>query len=206
MSTATYDSTPTKSGQRNRREPGDVARLVKAAVAGDESAWNELVDEFAGLVWGIARAHRLSAADAADVSQQTWLGLLEHLDGINAPERVGAWLATTARRHSLRIVRAAQRTIPTADSHMPEAVLMVEPDSELVTEQRNAALWAAYRRLPERDQGLLALMMSDREPSYQELSAALDMPIGSIGPTRGRALDRLRSELARDGYESSQEL
>jgi RNA polymerase sigma factor (sigma-70 family) len=205
MTTATQQYAAPQPARRGRRDPREVARFVRSAAAGDEAAWNELVDEFAGLVWGIARAHRLSPADAADVSQQTWLGLLEHLDTINAPERVGAWLATTARRHSLRIVRAGQRTIPSSDA-IPEAVSPLEPDSDLVAQQRNAALWAAYRRLPQRDQRLLTLMMSDREPSYQELSAALEMPIGSIGPTRGRALERLRRELAQDGFASAQEL
>ena len=86
-----------------------AADLVFAAKAGDSQAWNALVDRFASTVWAVARAHRLSAADAADVSQTTWMRLVEHLDRIEQPERVGAWLATTARRESLRILRLGGR-------------------------------------------------------------------------------------------------
>src|SRR5215210_6631372 len=88
----------------SRAPRGDVAGLVRAAAAGNEPAWNRLVETYAGLVWAVARSHQLSEADAADVAQATWLRLVEHLDDLHEPERVGAWLATTARRECLRIV------------------------------------------------------------------------------------------------------
>jgi RNA polymerase sigma factor (sigma-70 family) len=83
--------------------------MVVAAADGDQTAWDALVDRFAPMVWGIARGHRLSAADAAEVFQTTWLRLLEHLDRMDEPERVGAWLAITARRESLRARRMTRR-------------------------------------------------------------------------------------------------
>src|ERR1700730_18165189 len=85
---------------------------MKAAANGDAAAWEALVEQFSGLVWAVARSHRLSSADAADVSQTTWLRVVEHLDRISEPERLGAWLATTARRESLAAIRRGGRTIP----------------------------------------------------------------------------------------------
>ncbi len=189
-----------------RRDPATVGRLATAAAAGDEHAWNALVDEFAGLVWAVVRAHRLSDADGADVAGATWLALVEHVGGLRDAERLGAWLATTARRECLRILRHSRRDLPTADDFADEPADTVEPAGELMDEQRDAALWRAFGRLPERDQALLRLLVADPQPSYQEISAALDMPIGSIGPTRARSLDRLRAELARDGLVAADEL
>jgi RNA polymerase sigma factor (sigma-70 family) len=181
-----------------RRDPATVARMASAAATGDERAWNALVDEFGGLVWAVVRAHRLSEADGADVAQATWLALVEHLADLRDAERVGAWLATTARRECLRVLRAARRQVPTAED-FPEPVEDVEVAGEMMLEQRDAALWRAFDRLPARDQALLRLLVADPQPSYQEIAGALGMPVGSIGPTRARSLQRLRTELARDG-------
>src|SRR5262249_30080363 len=93
----------------------DVSAMVRAASTGDQRSWDGLHDQFKSMVWSIARAHGLSAADAADVSQTTWTRLVEHVDRIKQPEYVGAWLATTARRESLRVLRVSGRQIPTPD-------------------------------------------------------------------------------------------
>jgi DNA-directed RNA polymerase specialized sigma24 family protein len=102
-----------------RRRAGTLGRrlpsVVHQARHGDELAWNALVARYAGLVWSVARAHRLSPADAADVTQATWTKLLEHLDDLHEPAAVGGWLATTARRESLRLVGRADRVVPCAD-------------------------------------------------------------------------------------------
>jgi DNA-directed RNA polymerase specialized sigma24 family protein len=158
---------------RSRLAPEDVAALVGDAAAGDQRAWDALVSEFSGLVWAVARAHRLSEADAADVSQATWVRLFEHLDRITDPTRVGAWLATTTRRECLRVLRGAQRQVLFGDE-LP------------------------YRE-PSEASAEAALITAEPRPAYEEISAALDMPIGSIGPTRARALERLRKELDREG-------
>ena len=89
--------------------------VVRCAAEGDSDAWNQLVDRFAGMVWAVARSYRLTAADAADVSQTTWLRLVQHLDRIEQPERVGAWLAITARHEALRVARQASRQLPVGD-------------------------------------------------------------------------------------------
>lgn len=120
--------------------------------------------------------------------------LLEHLGAIREPAAVGGWLATTARRECLRVLRCAERVVCSAEA--PEQVEDgPEPDARLLASERDAALWAALRRLGARDQALLRMVAAEPAPSYQEIGAALGMPIGSIGPTRARALDRLRREL-----------
>ena len=172
----------------------DVAVLVCAAAAGDERAWNALVDRFSKLIWAIARNHRLCADDAAEVSQTTWLRLAEHIDRLQDPSKVGGWLATTARHEALRVLRGAGRQVPMGDD-LPEPDSPAPPlDAELLRDERDALLWRAFARLPERDQALLRLLVSDPMPSYEEIGAALGMAVGSIGPTRARCLERLRRE------------
>jgi RNA polymerase sigma factor (sigma-70 family) len=171
-----------------------VAHLVRSAGRGDQRAWEALVERYSGLVWAIARAHRLTAGDAADVSQATWLQLVENLGKLRDPSRVGPWLATTARRECRRLVREGERCAQYAE--VPERRLDDGPeiDAALLLTERDTLLWRAFSRLPVQHQGVLRLLTADPPPSYQEIAAALDMPIGSIGPTRARALARLRSE------------
>jgi RNA polymerase sigma factor (sigma-70 family) len=182
-----------------RRRGAAVARLVERAAAGDQRAWNELVDQFDGLVWSVARAHRLNDADAADVSQITWQRLVEHLDRLHDPARVGAWLATTARRQCFLQLRSAARVVPHGDELPAPVGDAPPPDAELLTGERDRALWAVVERLPARDQKLLRMLVAEPPHTYAEIGAALDMPIGSIGPTRARALERLRRELESEG-------
>ena len=173
----------------------ETERTVRAAARGDQRAWDQLVDRYSGMLWSIARAHRLGGGDAADVFQTSWLRLVEHLPHMRNPERVGAWLATTARREALATLRRTARCRP---SDQIEALAPADPteiDTELLTAERDAELWVAFKRLPARDQALLRLLTADPAPSYEEIGAALEMPVGSIGPTRVRALARLRRQL-----------
>jgi RNA polymerase sigma factor (sigma-70 family) len=183
-----------------RRDASAVGALVRAARDDNESAWNALVDEFAGLVWAIVRAHRLSAADAADVSQTTWLRLAEHLRRIRDPERVGAWLAATTRYECRRLLRRSQRELLVGDEvPEPEQVGVPSLAAGLVRRERAAALWAAFAQLPERCQTLLRVLMADPAPAYEDAAEALGVPVGSLGPTRARCLERLRRLVARGG-------
>jgi RNA polymerase sigma factor (sigma-70 family) len=177
----------------------DVARYVASAASGDRTGWDALVRQFGGLIRAIAHAHGLRDAHAADVAQATWLKLLEHLDDVREPGRVGAWLATTARRECLRVLRDCTRHRPleveALEGESPEV-----PGEEMFVAERDRGLWHAFNRLRPRDQVLLdMLLVADPRPSYEEVSAALDLPIGSIGPTRARALERLRQQLEHDG-------
>lgn len=170
----------------------DVGALVRAAAAGDQRAWSVIVDHFSKLVWAIARNHRLSPDDASEVSQTTWLRLAEHIDRLQDPSKVGGWLATTARHESLRVLRGADRQIPMGDD-MPEPECPCAGiDEQLLRSERDSLLWQAFSRLPARDQALLRLLVSDPMPCYEEIGAAMGMPVGSVGPTRARALERLR--------------
>jgi RNA polymerase sigma factor (sigma-70 family) len=183
------------------RDMAEVAFLVHAAADGDRAAWDALVDRYNGLVWSVARSHRLSTVDASDVVQTTWLRLVENLGRLQEPERVGAWLATTARRECLRTLRHSARMVAVEDP--PEQVTESRLDAALLVEERDRALWQAFGGLSERCQELLRLLVADPPPSYEEVSAALDMPIGSIGPTRQRCLDRLRGLAEGEGVTTS---
>ena len=167
-------------------------QLIRAAAGGDQAAWDEIVNRFTGLVWATARAHRLSRDDAADVAQTTWLRLVENLDRIREPERLGGWLATTARHESLRVIRRGAREQPSDEPDLFAAPSDDMFDRLLVERERDGALWRAFAMLSERCKTLLRLLVADEEPSYEEIGSALGMPIGAIGPTRMRCLDKLR--------------
>ena len=173
------------------------ARLVMRARNGDAAAWDDLVERLGSRVWAVARAHRLNQADAEDVFQVTWMQLLTHLDRIREPERVGAWLASTARHESLRLLRRNGRQVPSGEDEELDAPDPLEPPPEtgLLASERQIGIWQALGTLSPRCQRLLRLFMADPAPSYDEVSRAMDMPIGSIGPTRGRCLDHLRRRL-----------
>ena len=197
---------PTSSGSPSaKRDQEGIAELIHAAASGDSAAWDRLVDRFASTVWAIARAHRLNSADAADVSQTTWLRLVENLDRIQQPERVGAWLATTARRESLRLLRLSGRQVPTGDDMavIPDPESLKSPEHEVAVEQRAELVASLVEKLPIRSQLLLRLLSADSPLSYKDVSQALDMPIGSIGPTRARALDQLRRLAVQAGLASA---
>jgi RNA polymerase sigma factor (sigma-70 family) len=175
----------------------DVALLVKRAAGGDQAAWDALVDRYTNLLWSVARGYRLERADAADVVQVAWLRLVEHLATLRDPERVGSWLATTVRRECLQLLATRKRRGTALDDDVLEGVPDPAPpvDTGLLTEERDSELWAAFGRLPDRCQKLLRVLMVDPPPAYVDVSASLEMPIGSIGPTRARCLERLRALL-----------
>jgi RNA polymerase sigma factor (sigma-70 family) len=178
-----------------------LSRLVRDAKLGDHRAWDALVARYGGMVWAVARAHRLGDADAADASQATWLKLLEHIGDVKDPKALGGWLATTARRECLRILRHSARVDPLADVGGRDEIADGGPeiDEGLLTSERDSHLWRAFEALPPRDRALLRMLAADPAPSYEEIGAALGMPIGSIGPTRARALVRLRRAIDRLG-------
>jgi len=178
------------------QEP-DNAALLAAAGAGDQRSWEAIVQRYAGLVWSVARSYRLSAADAADVCQATWLRLVEHLHDIRESDRLGGWLATTARREALAVLRRAGRDAPTADpAEMDWSDDGDDPvDHGMLRAERDVQLWQAFGTLPHSCQRLLRVLLAEPSPSYAEASEALGMPVGSIGPTRARCLDSLRRKL-----------
>jgi RNA polymerase sigma factor (sigma-70 family) len=175
----------------------DDADLVRRARAGDSSAWDRLVDRLGGRVWAVARAQGLNSADADDVFQITWMRLVTHLDAIREPERVSAWLAATARHESFRVLRRNGRQIPTGDDEDFEgaAVLDKPLDAQMLTNERQKAVWDAVASLPPQCQRLMRLLMADPPFTYEQITEILDMRPGSIGPTRARCLEKLRRRL-----------
>jgi RNA polymerase sigma factor (sigma-70 family) len=169
-----------------------VAELLEAAGEGDQGAWNALVDRYGRLVWSVIRGFRLDQASAADVSQTVWLRLVENCHRIREPERLPAWLATTAKNESIRTLRMMKRSVPTEFELDLEDSLAPPIDEGLLTTERNAQVLAAFRKLPAGDQQLLELLTADPPLDYETIASMIDRPIGSIGPTRARCLERLR--------------
>ncbi|BCJ46984.1 RNA polymerase sigma factor [Actinoplanes ianthinogenes] len=175
--------------------PDEVAGWLRAAADGDRAAWGQIVQRYANLVWSIARGFRLDAADAADVSQMTWLRLVEHLSRIRRPERLGAWLAATARRESINLLR--RRESPAVDETFVNlADEGPAPGHEILLADRDRELWTAFEQISARCQALLRLLVVD-PPSggYAEAADQLNMAVGSLGPTRARCLAALRGAL-----------
>lgn len=176
--------------------PGE---LLQAAANGDEAAWRALVDRYSTAIAAVTRAHRLDVADAGDVHQTTWLRLIEHRDRIREPNRLGAWLVTTARNECLRVLRQSRRQIPVGGDlcamTRTQASLTSSIEDDILVAERNAAVKEAVATLPTNHRSLIELLMADPAPSYEEVSARLRIPVGSIGPTRGRCLAKLRVRL-----------
>jgi RNA polymerase sigma factor (sigma-70 family) len=176
----------------------DVAWLVRRATEGDPWAWERLVDQYARLVWAITRDFKLGESDAADVTQVTWLRLLENIRKIENPDRVGSWLAATARNECLRCLAARKKVVLAEDGIVLEtgsSLSQPEIDERLLCAEQAQTVREALSQLPWRWQRMLELLMTDPPASYAEISDQLGLPIGSIGPTRSRSLARLRELL-----------
>ncbi|MDQ6727753.1 MAG: sigma-70 family RNA polymerase sigma factor [Actinomycetota bacterium] len=174
--------------------PADTADLVHAAAGGDAAAWATLVERHTRTVNRVARGYRLSDADAADVAQTVWLRLLQHIGRLRHPERIGGWVATTARHECLRLCREHGRVRLVDDDAVLEA-MGAEPDPAPPAESadRDAVLRSAVSALPPRQRVILDLLMADPPIRYGDIASGLNIPIGSIGPTRQRSLRSLRS-------------
>jgi RNA polymerase sigma factor (sigma-70 family) len=177
-------------------DPDHTSELVASAAGGDREAWDRLVDEFSGLVWSVIRGCGLYGADASDVSQTVWLRFVEHIDRLRQAERAGAWLATTARHECFRVLRRQGRQVVTAE--VPDVPAPDDSDAvveALVAADDRSAVLLALGRIPTRCQELLRLMTVEPKLTYDDIAAALEVPRGWIGPTRGRCLNHLRRAL-----------
>ena len=172
----------------------DIAKLVKHAIAGHTWAWERLIDKHGRLIWSITREFKLAESDASDVFQTTWMRLIEHIDRLDRPDRVGSWLAATARNECLRCLASHKRLVLAPEEMAFDGPATHEPevDEALLADERAQIVREAMDHLPPRWQRLLELLMADPPASYAEISDELGLPVGSIGPTRGRCLARLR--------------
>jgi RNA polymerase sigma factor (sigma-70 family) len=180
------------------RDDPSVVALVLRAAEGDQRAWDEIVERYAPLVYGICTRYRLASHDIEDVGQSVWLLLVEHLGQLREPAALPGWLATTTARECLRVVKAGSRS-EWRETGEDDSLRFVDDraiDGEILMAERNAALHALFAELPAHCQQLLAMLISDPPHSYAMIHEALDIPLGSIGPQRARCLDRLRRSSA----------
>ena len=168
--------------------------LVAAAADGDEHAWTALHARYDRMLRRVARGFRLSDADVEDVLQETWIRLLRGVGRLEDPCAVGAWLCTTARRESLRTLQRSTHEFPTADAADEETPDPEEPGEALSLADRAMAMLAAIDRLPNRQRTLMRVLLDQPLASYEDVGRTLGMPVGSIGPTRQRAVARLRED------------
>jgi RNA polymerase sigma factor (sigma-70 family) len=173
-----------------------TADLIRRAEEHDQGAWNELVRRFTALVWSVARECGLPGADAADVCQATWLTLAQNLSGLREPDRLAAWLATTARREAVRVMAFRHRETP---SDSVDVRTVEGPEVSVLAEDTDRELWRALAGLPEQCRRLLRLIAHAPELSYAQTARALGIGVGSIGQTRGRCLTVLRRRLVTGG-------
>ena len=173
---------------------GQAASAFERWTAGDTVALDELVRVMTPVLWHVVRAYRLAPDVAEDVVQTTWLSLVKSRASIQEPAAVGGWLTTTARREAWKVAKATGRGIPVEDDELARRL----PDegsaeSEVVRRDTEGRLWDAVENLSERCQALLRIVAFEHRPDYREIAADLGMPVGSIGPTRGRCLQKLRA-------------
>ena len=178
-----------------RRSRGDdVGELVHRAAAGEDRAWQLLLGRFDASVRSVARRHGLNDADRDEVAQRTWLALFRHIDRLRTHPAIAGWILTTARNECLRVLAARRR-----ETSVEEPITGREPDAagiddDLLEAERREALHRAIDGVPEHERRLIRLLLQEPTLSYDEISATLNMPKGSIGPTRGRCIARLRGD------------
>ena len=196
--TATTARAPWAPAQKDASRGCDnsvIADLVARARSGDAQAWDELVERYAPLIWSICRNHRLGRADADDAGQSVWLHLVDHLDQIREPAALPGWLATTTRRECKRLVRTVRgphAALYALDAETIEDQQAAAAGQDLLAAERQAALRHALADLPAHGQQLIVLLLADPPVPYAQISARLGIPVGSIGPTRRRCLDKMR--------------
>ena len=185
--------------EAHRAEVADLelARMVRRAATVTPPPGKASSSKYGRLIWSITRDFKLVESDAADVFQTTWMRLIEHINRIDHPDRVGSWLATTARNECLRCLAARKRLVVAHEDVIFDDLVEhgADIDEGLLAQERAEGVRAAMEILPWRWRRLMELLMSDPPVSYAEISDELGLPIGSIGPTRARCLARLRTLL-----------
>jgi RNA polymerase sigma factor (sigma-70 family) len=186
-------------GHGRRREEArqqTVTELVELARWQNSSAWEELVRRYDGVVRGTVYRTGLRGAEADDVCQQTWLQLVRALDSLQAPEALPGWLATAARRASLRHLQQRSRYVLVDEMpglNLRQADLRDGPEFLVEAGERRRAVRRALADLPPAHRALIELIDGERHYSYQDAAAILGVPVGSIGPRRGRCLRAMRA-------------
>lgn len=168
-----------------------LAGLVERALANDQAAWRALVDRLKGVVWKVLYSFDLAEDDRKDAFASTFFRLYEKLATVREPEKLPGWLATTARNEAMTSVRRQRRTVPMAELPLREAA-PGDHDAGVLDDELKLAMRRAFDGLPAKAQALLRLLCADPPMAYDDISRLLDIPRGSIGPTRQRYLELLR--------------
>jgi len=167
---------------------------------GEQDGLEELVRRLRPVLWQVVRATGLNRQCAEDVVQTTWLALVHNAGTINSPQAVAGWLCAAARREAWRVSKQQARQRPAEDAVLADRMPAAPgPEPQVVLDDESARLWLALGQLPERCQRLLRMVATEARPDYAHVAEALEMPVGSIGPTRGRCLDKLRHQLVQVG-------
>jgi RNA polymerase sigma factor (sigma-70 family) len=177
------------------RQECNVAELLLAARHGDRSAWEQLIDRYSRLIRSVAAEFRLQESDAADVAQNTWLRLFAYAATIRDPEKLGGWLATTARREALALLRRSRPEVASESAGYDVATPDPSPEDVVVLAETRAAVRRATTELSGRQRLLVDELFYQPPRSYEEVSQRTGLPVGSIGPTRIRTLRRLHRTL-----------
>lgn len=183
-----------------------AAAAFRSYLAGDSPRMADVVEAATPAMWHTARAVGLDATRAEDAVQQAWSQLVVHAEAVRDPQTVLAWLITTTRRGAIRISQQEARTRPSEDPSVPRQQTSAPdliapsegPETSVLRTERDRALWRHVSALDPRCRELLRVVAFSDKPDYAAISARLGMPIGSIGPTRGRCLAALRAALADD--------
>ena len=199
MTIVTLGSGRAGTGRGGADRADRVGACLERARSGETAALGDVVRELNPLLWHVARAEGLTAEEAADVVQTTWLELLRRLHDIRSPRAVTSWLVTAARREAWRVRELSRRQVPDGAGQLESAA---DPDpgpgERLLADERDQALWRHFQLLPERCRSLLRIVAQVARPDYAAVAEAMGMPVGSIGPTRGRCLAKLRALLQAD--------
>lgn len=177
-------------------ETMDTNEMVRAAAAGSQQAWNRLVERYLPLVIAVVRTFHLTSKDVEDISQTVWLRLVEHIGTLREPRALPGWIATTARHEAIRVQRMKMQASPVdpgAGGPLDRNAETADVGDRLLSAERHGALVAGLAELPGPQRRLLELLVADPPLSYHQISDRLSIPVGSIGPTRARALARLRT-------------
>jgi RNA polymerase sigma factor (sigma-70 family) len=199
MTVVTLGSGRADTGRGGTGRADRVGAYLERARSGEKAALSEIVRELNPLLWHVVRAEGLTAEEATDVVQTTWLELLRRLDDIRSPRAVTSWLVTAARREAWRVRELSRRRIPDSAAQL-ESVADPDPGpgERLLSDERDKTLWRHFQQLPERCRTLLRIVAQVARPDYATVAEAMGMPVGSIGPTRGRCLAKLRELLLAD--------
>lgn len=173
----------------------DTAELLRRAAAGDQVSWNTLFRNLNPLVRSVIASYRLDHETAADVSQTVWMRVFENADRIHHPERLAAWMATTARNEALRCIKRLQRNRPCGVLEDEADLNTPAPDERAIDDETLHEVLGAFSKLPEHSQELMRLLVASPPLAYSDIAERVGRPVGSIGPTRSRCIESLRSHM-----------